>query len=200
MKILAAGDIHGDTRLAEKLAKKAKDNKVNLVILCGDITQFDSSTTNLIGPFKKRNLKVVFVPGNHDSTPTADFLAEAYKSINLHSYSIKYKDVGLFGCGFANVGLSQLPEEEIFEILKKGKKYVKDSKKKIMVTHVHPEGSLMSKLSSFVPGSKGVKKAIDKLKPDILLCSHVHEAEGVEEMVGNTKVINVGRAGKIISI
>ncbi|MBL7101091.1 MAG: metallophosphoesterase family protein [Nanoarchaeota archaeon] len=200
MKILAAGDIHGDTRLAEKLAKKAEENKVDLVILCGDITHFDSSTTNLIGPFKKRNKKVVFVPGNHDSLPTADFLAEAYKAVNLHSYSIKYKDIGLFGCGFANIGLSQLPEDEIFDILKKGKKYVKGTKKKIMVTHVHPEGSLMGKLSTLIPGSKGVKKAVDRLKPDILLCSHVHEAEGVEEKIGNTKVINVGREGKIITV
>ncbi len=200
MKILAAGDIHGDARLAEKLARKAEKNKVDLVILCGDITNFDSSTSNLIGPFKKRGQKVVFVPGNHDSMPTAEFLAELYGVINLHSYSIKYKDIGLFGCGFANVGLSQLPEEEIFEILKRGKKYVKEAKKKIMVTHVHPDGSLMGKLTSFIPGSKGVKKAIDKLKPDILLCSHVHEAEGVEEIIGKTKVINVGREGKVIQL
>jgi len=200
MKILAAGDIHGDTRLAEKLAKKAEKNKVDLVVLCGDLTHFDTSTTNIIGPFKKRKQRVVFVPGNHESSPTADFLAEAYEVQNLHSYSIKYKEVGLFGCGFANIGLSQLPEEEIFQILKKGKKYVKDTKKNIMVTHVHPEGSLMGKLSNIFPGSKGVKKAIDKLKPDILLCSHVHEAEGVEEKIGDTKVINVGRKGKIIDI
>jgi len=200
MKILAAGDLHGDTRLAEKLAKKAEKNKVDLVILCGDITQFDGSTSNLIGAFKKRNQKIVFVPGNHDSQPTADFLAEMYEITNLHSYSIKYKNIGLFGCGFANVGLSQLSENEIFDILKKGNKYLKDVKKKIMVTHVHPDGSLMGKLTSFIPGSKGVKRAIDNLKPDILLCSHVHEAEGVEEKIGKTKVINVGRAGKIIEL
>jgi len=200
MKILAAGDIHGDTRLAEKLARKAQDNKVDLVILCGDLTQFDSSATNIIGPFKKRKQKVVFVPGNHDSQPTADFLTEMYKAVNLHSYSIKYKDIGLFGCGFANIGLSQLPEDEIFDILKKGNKYVKNAKKKIMVTHVHPDGSLMGKLTHFIPGSQGVKKAIDRLKPDILLCSHVHEAEGVEEKIGKTKVINVGREGKIIKL
>lgn len=200
MKILAAGDIHGDVRLAEKLAKKAEDNKVDLVILCGDITHFDSPTSNLISPFKKRNKKVIFVPGNHESMATAEFFAEMYKIVNLHSYSIKYKDIGLFGCGFANIGLSQIPEDDIFDILKKGNKYVKNSKKRIMVTHVHPDGSLMGKLTSFFPGSKGVRKAVDQLKPDILLCSHVHEAEGVEEKIGKTKVINVGREGKIIDV
>jgi Icc-related predicted phosphoesterase len=33
--------------------------------------------------------------------------------------------------------------------------------------------------------------------PDFLLCSHVHEAEGIEEIIGTTRVINVGKQGKI---
>ena len=69
-----------------------------------------------------------------------------------------------------------------------------------MVTHVHPTGTKMEKFTKLFPGSKGIKKAIDKLQPDILLCSHVHEAEGIEEKVGKTRVINVGRKGKIILI
>ena len=63
MKILAAGDIHGDSRLAEQLAKKAKKEKVNMVILCGDITLSDKLSSPLISPFTKRKLKVVLIPG-----------------------------------------------------------------------------------------------------------------------------------------
>ena len=73
-------------------------------------------------------------------------------------------------------------------------------KTKIMVTHVHPSDSKIEKFSQFFPGSTGIKKAIDRFKPDILLCGHVHEAEGIEEMIGTTRVINVGRKGKIIEI
>ena len=72
--------------------------------------------------------------------------------------------------------------------------------KKIMVTHVHPSSTKMEKFTSFFPGSKGVERAIKKFQPDLLLCSHVHEAEGIEEKIGNTKIINVGRQGKIITI
>lgn len=200
MKILASGDIHGDTKLAEKLAEKAEKEKVDLVILCGDLTMAEMSTDNLIGPFKKRNQKVLLVPGNHETIATADFLAQLYGATNLHGYSVKVGDVGLFGCGGANIGLFQLDEKEIFDLLKKGHKYVEGMKKKIMVTHVHPKGTLMEKFTDMFPGSDGIKKAIDEFKPDILLCSHVHEAEGIEEKVGNTKVINVGKKGKIIEI
>jgi hypothetical protein len=200
LKILAAGDIHGDTGLAKKLAEKAKKENVDLVILCGDLTQGESSTSNIIGPFVKNKKKVVLIPGNHETIATADFLAELYDVRNLHGYYIKYKDVGLFGCGGANIGLFQLSEEEIFKSLKKGFEGVKNSPKKVMITHVHPNESIMEKFTKIFPGSSGVKKAIDKFKPDILLCSHVHEAEGIEEKLGGTKVINVGREGKVIEV
>ena len=200
LRILASGDIHGDTGLAEKLAEKAKKENVDLVILCGDLTLGEKSTSNLIGPFVKRKKKVILIPGNHETVATADFLAELYGVKNLHGYSVKYKDVGLFGCGGANIGLFQLGEKEIFNLLQKGFNKIRYLNKKIMITHVHPSGTKMEKFTKFFPGSEGVKKAIDTFKPDILLCSHVHEAEGIEEKIGKTRVINVGRKGKIIEL
>ena len=200
LKILAAGDIHGDTGLAEKLAERAQKEHCDLVILCGDLTMMDQSTDNIIGPFKKRNEKVLILPGNHETVATADFLAELYGMKNIHGYSVKYNDVGIFGCGGANIGLFQLEEDEIYTLLKKGFDRIKYLDKKIMATHVHPSESKMEKFTEIFPGSKGVRKAIDKFHPDLLLCSHVHEAEGIEEKIGKTCVINVGKKGKIIEI
>ena len=202
MKILASGDLHGDTDLAERLAQQAEDENVDLVILCGDLTNFEMSTKNIIGPFKKRGKKVLLIPGNHESVATTDFLAQVYGMRSIHGYSVIYEDVGIFGAGGAtNVGPSPtITESEMFELLKQGNDNLKDIRKKIMVTHMHPEGSLMQNFSRFVPPSSGVRKAIDTFKPDILLCSHVHEAEGIEEKIGNTTVINVGRKGKIIDL
>jgi uncharacterized protein len=201
MKILAAGDIHGDQTLAQKLADRAEKENVDLVILTGDLTQLDQSPDGIIGKFKEKNKKVLIIPGNHDSFATIDFLAEMYGVKNIHGYSVKYEDVGIFGCGGANIGpFSKMEEGEIVDMLNQGFEKIKYLKKKIMVTHVHPSETLMEKMSSFVPGSPGVKRAIEKFKPDILLCSHVHEAEGIEEKIGKTHVINVGKQGKIIEI
>ena len=199
-RILSAGDIHGDVDLAEKLAKKAEKENVDLVILCGDITMFERSTKNLISPFAKRHQKVLLVPGNHESVATADFLAEFYGVKNIHGYSVKYEDVGIFGAGGANIGVAQLTEKEMYDLLKKGFDKIKYLKKRIMVTHVHPSDTKMEKFTKIFPGSTGIRKAVEKFKPDILLCSHVHEAEGLEEMIGKTRVINVGTKGMIIDI
>ncbi|MFH1456471.1 MAG: metallophosphoesterase [archaeon] len=197
MKILAIGDLHGDTSLAKELAKKADDENVDLVLICGDVTHNDGSAEHLLGAFNK---KIAFVPGNHDSLATADFLAERYDAKNLHGYSIKVGEVGFFGCSAVNCGLFQLNDTEIKDMLRQGFNYLKDSKKKIMLTHTHPSESLAEKFSNLVPGSDAVKDAINEFKPDILLCSHVHEAEGVEQKIGNTTVINVGKKGKIIEL
>jgi len=201
MKILAAGDIHGDIDQVKKLAMQAKAEDVDLVVLSGDLTMGEMHTEGLIGPFKKVGKKVVLIPGNHETLATADFLAELYGVKNLHGYSIYMGEVGIFGAGSANIGLFQLPENEITAILKKGFDRIKDVKTKIMVTHVHPDKTLMSKFSeNLFPGSVAVRRFIEQNQPDIAICSHVHEAEGIEENIGKTKVINVGKKGRIIEV
>jgi len=202
MRILAAGDIHGDTGLASKLAELAKKENVDLVILCGDITQFEQSTENLIGHFAKQKKKVLLIPGNHETIATADFLAELYGMKNIHGYSVKYQDVGIFGAGGSTVVGPNciIGEDEMLELLKQGFERIKYLPTKIMVTHEHPKGSKMEKFTQFFPGSVAIRKAVDQFQPDILLCSHVHEAEGIEEKIGRTRVINVGKSGKIIDI
>ena len=200
LKILAASDIHGDKTLAKKLAEKAKKENVDLVILSGDLTFAEMSTEGIIGPFVKAKKKVLLIPGNHETVATADFLADMYGITNLHGYSMKMKNVGIFGCGGANIGPFEISEKDISYLLKKGYEKIKKIDKKIMVTHVHPSKSKMENFSNIVPGSNAVKKAIEKFQPDIAICGHVHEAEGLEEKLGKTKLINVGRKGKIIEI
>ena len=200
LKILAASDIHGDTASANKLAEMAKKENVDLVILCGDLTFAEMSTQGIVGPFIEAKKKVLLIPGNHETVATANFLAELYGATNLHGSSIKMGQVGIFGCGGANIGPFETSDKDISYLLKKGYFGVKGTKKKIMVTHVHPSGSKMEKLSQIVPGSDAVRDAIKKFQPDIAIFGHVHEAEGLEEKVGKTKLINVGRKGKIIEL
>ena len=201
MRILASGDLHGDMGLASRLAEKSEKEKIDLVILCGDLTFREQSTKNIIGPFVKKKKKVLIIPGNHETIATTDFLAELYGVKNIHGYSVKYEHIGIFGCGGANIGPhSKFTDKEIYDLLKQGFESIQHLSKKIMVTHVHPTGTRMEKLSEFVPGSSGVRRAIEKFKPDILFCSHVHEAEGIEEIIGSTQIMNVGRHGKIIEL
>lgn len=200
MRIMSCSDIHGDRSLAERLAEKAEREHVDLIIMCGDLTYFDKEPTGIMKPFLERGKKVLFVPGNHDSLATAEVLAKRYKTKNLHGYSVRYEEVGIFGCGKANIGIERLDEAEIESTLRQAHRHIGYLGKRIMVTHVHPSGMITESLTRFLPPSPGVRRAIEELQPDIAFCGHVHEAEGLEERIGKTRVINVGRRGFIFDI
>ena len=140
--------------------------------------------------------KIAFVNGNHDAPGTAEHLADEYSITDLERGAFVYHGIGVFGAGGANVGPNYVDDDDMYKHLSNGFRYVRDAKKTIMATHVHPAGSIVEKFS--FAGSEGVRKAIDKLRPDIHLCGHIHEMEGFEETIGSTKVFLVGPMGRII--
>jgi len=196
LRILAAGDFHGDSRISKKLAEKAEKEKVDLVVLLGDLTGM-TETKNIIKPFIDRKQKVVFIPGNWETTADAEALSQMYKIKNLETNYVVYKNTGIFGIGSSDWAL--FPEEEkVFAHLKKHHEKIKNLEKKIMISHLHAAGT-KSELSG-VPGNEGIRKAIDKFQPDLFIAGHIHELEGVEEKIGKTKVVNVGKKGRIFEI
>jgi len=198
LKILAASDLHGDSRATRRLATKAEKENVDVVVLCGDLTGF-VQTKDIIKPFKDKNQKVIILPGNWDSFATTDFLASFYGVRNIHGYSAIYDKIGFFGAGGADVGpFTRISERELMNTLSKAHTGLKGIEKKVMLTHMHPAGS-KSEFSG-IDGSEAIRKAIKKFKPDILLHGHIHEAAGIEELIGNTRVINVGKEGVILEL
>ena len=198
MKILALSDIHGDKSFMRKMAEKGSQEKVDLVIIAGDIAAHDGNIEGLIGPLKEKGLEVAIIPGNHEGLAEVNFLVERYNIKNLHSYAMKVGDIGIFGCGFGDIGLHTITDKNLFNTLTKCHSYLVDVKKKLMVTHVQPSESILG-LGMF-PGNSGVRKAIEEFKPDVHICGHIHETHGIEEMIGSTRVINVGKSGKIIEL
>ncbi len=193
LKILAAGDLHGDIDTAKRLSGRAKRESVDLIVLTGDIRGFANDEMKVLTPFLKANQKVVFISGNWDSFGEHYFIGNNIKSI--HKRYVVYNNVGILGIGSPDWKLSLDPFDlkEIKNNFKKMK-----SKKKVLVSHLHARRT-RAEFSGFA-GDKFLRDAIDELKPDLFISSHIHEAEGIEEKIGKTKVIQVGRKGKIIEI
>ena len=198
MRILALSDVHGDRSFIKRMADHAEKEKVDLVILAGDIADEAHMVDGMVGPFKAKGLEVAVLPGNHEGMGEIGFLIDKYHALNLHGYAMKFGDVGIFGCGYADIGVHQLTEEQFLETLRRARKQLKGVKKTLMVTHVQPSKSILG-LGMF-PGSTGVREAIFELKPNVHICGHIHETQGIEEIIGTTRVINVGKRGKIIEL
>lgn len=198
LRILAASDIHGDTRATKKLAERAQKENIDVVVLCGDITGL-TETPNLIKPFKDNGTKVLLLPGNWDSFATTDFLAQFYGMKNIHGYAARYEHVGFFGAGGADIGpFTSLSERELMKTLEDAHSGLKGIEKKVMVTHMHPLGSASE--FSGIKGSAAIRKAMKKFKPDLLIHGHIHEATGADEKLDGVRVVNVGKKGVVFEI
>lgn len=197
LRILAASDIHGDSKVTKKLVAMAVKENADLIVLCGDLTGL-VETKDIIKPFKDKGFKVLILPGNWDSFATTDFLARLYDVRNIHGYSAIYNNVGFFGAGGADIGPDLVTERELMKTLEKAHTGIKGIEKKVMLTHMHPAGT-KSEFSG-IEGSNSIRNAVKKFKPDLLLHGHIHEASGFEDRIGRTKVINVGKEGVIVEI
>lgn len=203
MRILAASDIHGDRKATELLAKRAKKEKVDLVIIAGDLSIFGNGLEGLLKPFADVNKKVAIIPGNHDSEADIFMLKKRYPDIlyDLHSYAFKIGEVGFFGCGLANIGPNELSEAQIKKKIDKSFKYISDAKKKVLVVHVPPYQTKLDVIGKDMNvGSSAVREAIEKFKPEKAICGHIHETFSLEDKLGGTTVINAGPKGKIIEV
>lgn len=203
MKILAASDVHADQKAMKDLAKKAKKENVDLIILAGDLSIFGRGLDGLLKPLVETNKKVAIIPGNHESEADVFMLKRRYPDViyDLHNYAFKIGEIGFFGCGLANIGPNELSEEEISRRIQKSFDYIKNSKRKIMVVHTPPYKTKLDVIGKdFNVGSTAVRDMIEKLKPDKCICGHIHETFNLEDRLGETIIINAGPKGKIIEI
>jgi hypothetical protein len=193
LRILAAADLHGSIDIAKYLSEKARRGKVDLVVLAGDINGFRSDE-RILEPFFEARQKVAFIPGNWESQEDQEeFSRKGAK--NIHLYYITYEGVGIAGVGTGDWKFSM--DEDEFEAIKKNFGRMK-ARKRILVSHVHAAGT-NAEFSGF-RGDILLRKAVVDFKPDLLISAHIHEAEGLVDKIGKTKVIQVGRRGKIFEI
>jgi uncharacterized protein len=199
MKVLAISDIHGDKGLAKKIAKKAKKENIDLIVLAGDITWFGESVKDTIKPFADLGKEILILPGNHETNETISHLKSIYPSlINIDKEPFKKNDVGFFGAGYAFGGPFWTEEEQLKKKLMGSHKKIKDLRKKVLITHHHHQGS-DSEFSGF-PGSEAIRKSIEYFSPDFAIHGHIHEASGIYEKIGKTKIVNVSRKAFIFEI
>jgi len=193
LRILAAADLHGDLDIAKKLSKKGLKEKVDLVVLAGDIYGYGEGDEDILGPFEKAGQKVVFVPGNCDFAEEHEILKRRAKSI--HNYYVTYGGVGIVGIGNPNWKLC-LDKGDLAEIKKNFNRM--KSGKRVLVSHLHARGT-KAELSGIL-GDDVIREAVDEFKPDLLIAAHIHEGEGIEDKIGGTRVVQVGRRGKVIEV
>jgi Icc-related predicted phosphoesterase len=185
MRILAVADLHGAQYRLNLVLKNVTTYTPDLVIVCGDITQFGTGelATNFLNQIPVRTLAVA---GNIDSFDVDQGISDS-TATNLHQ-----KQVIIQGIPFVGIGReipAHLPDFSIDE--EAGKKPLKKILKtsSVLVTHYPPFKAQDRIFIGTHGGSKELRNLIDSYPPRLVLCAHIHEDPGIST-VGKTTVVN----------
>lgn len=195
MRLLCITDIHSNLRQFEKIL--AKEPQADLLIIGGDFTDFGKppEVGRMLDVAQAHTPQVLAVAGNCDNAAIEQLLVD--RGVSLHARGVRINDIGFFGLSAMppwREGMYHFTEEELDDFLGAGFAQVEGSPKFIMVPHCPPRNAGVDRTASGVnAGSTAVRSWVDKVKPILVVCGHIHEARG-QSQIGNTIVVNCGPA------
>ncbi len=200
MKILQVSDIHGSSRSAVMVGRRAKEVGADVVLTVGDITNFGSleeAEKILSAIVEGARVPVLFVPGNCDPPQLLSYSPRSQNLVNIHAKKTQISEYTFVGVGGSKTTPHrgtwiEFSEEELEEILTGivGGGLVDW----VLVSHNPPTGVEVSRAGSGVDlGSVSIRRFIERYKPIVVCCGHVHEARGISQL-GETPVVNAGPA------
>lgn len=203
MRILAVSDIHGYVDMLRKVLEI--EVGIDVIVFAGDIAPYRSPQKTF--EYLSRALDIakmyrvslfLAVPGNMD-------IAEHYNRIespayvNLHNAYKLYGDHIFLGIGGSTPTpfrtLFELTEDDIersLEGLYNSIRVLESTKTLVLVSHAPPYGTKCdTAYTGSHIGSRAIRNFIEKHKPALSICGHVHESRCIDT-IENTVVVNPG--------
>jgi hypothetical protein len=197
MKILAFVDLHGSKKALSGIVERAKKKDIDAVVCAGDFTIFQHGIELILSKLNHIGKPVLFVHGNHEDDRDVRRLCTLFRNcyfIHNNKFRIgEYLFIGWGGGGFS------FKDKELEEHFRKFKGMIKEGDKVVFVTHAPPYGTRVDRIMNEHAGNKTIRKFIERFKPILTVCGHLHECIG-NDKIGKTFVINPGYKGKVISI
>jgi Icc-related predicted phosphoesterase len=196
MRLVCITDLHGAVPVLERILARA--GQVDAVLLGGDITHFGSpiDAERAVRAAQHRAPLVLAVVGNTDSAAIGQRLVEL--GVSAHGRGVVCGPVGLHGLSGIppwKRGMYGLTEEELAAALESGFTQIAGCTQHILLAHVPPRGMSLDRTFSGVhAGSSAVREFVTARRPALVVCGHIHEARGIEEL-GPTTVVNCGHGG-----
>ena len=177
--ILAIADIHGSQYRLNILLDNIEKFSPDLVVVCGDITQFGPGevATNFL---EQITVDTFAIPGNIDTPDVAEAI-EKSKATNIVSKKVEKNNISFVGVSESDISLIENRLDE----------------KSVLVAHTPPYGLQDKVFIGMHAGNKNLRKLVDRYKPRLILCGHIHEDPGYTK-TNNTVVVNcsMGKRGE----
>lgn len=197
MKFLAFVDLHEDKKALKQLLEVAARPEVEFIICAGDLTQFSRNIRFILRQFNELGKKIYLIPGNHESDQVfSEVLPDYPNFVNINNKAVEvdgYVLLGYGGGGFSH------EDADFRKMAREWYGNYKD-KRTILVIHGPPFGTKTDLIENQYVGNKDYRAFIERAKPKLVICGHIHETAGMIDKIGETKVINPGWEGMFIEL
>ena len=198
MRLLAFSDLHRDLSRAASLV--GRSTEADVVIGAGDFASVHEGLDEAIGALAAIDTPTVLVPGNNE---TADALREAASvwpaATVLHGEHAEVEGREFFGLG---AGIPITPWDWSFDLSDdEAAAALEDCPEgAVMVLHSPPHGHCDVSGAGDHLGSAALATGIERLRPPLAVCGHIHESWGARSRIGDTEIANLGPDGAFFEV
>lgn len=198
-KLLLFSDLHADRRAAERLVQLTAE--VDILVGAGDFGNARRGIGIPIEVLRAVNKPAVLVPGNAES---AEELAAACtnwpRATVLHGNGAIVDGLRFFGIGGGIPVTPFGPWSYDFTEEEAQKMLAACDACDVLVSHSPPFGAVDVSSRGKQLGSTAVRAAVERLRPQLVVCGHIHESGGKQAQIGPTLVVNAGPRGMIVEV
>jgi uncharacterized protein len=198
VKLLAFSDLHRDLGQAAELV--ALSAEADVVIGAGDFASVHEGLEETIGALAAIETPTVLVPGNNETEPALREAAAGWDAATvLHGSGTSIGGVEFYGLG---AGVPVTPWEWSFDLSEAaaGEMLTACPEGAILVLHSPPQGHCDANGDDDHFGSEALLRAIERKRPRLAVCGHIHESWGCESRIGETPLRNLGPKGTWIEV
>lgn len=197
MKILLFSDIHSDLAALRALM----DIEADHYFAAGDLVNWARGLDAVGEILARRAGKVSVIPGNHESESDIARLCEAYGLTPMHGRMTEMGGYYVAALGYSNPTPFDTPGEYSEEEIARRLEAFAGRQPMILVCHCPPEGTPLDRAGNGRHfGSSAIAQFVESQQPDWFFCGHIHEAAGVEALLGRTRGRNLGKKGYLLEI
>lgn len=193
MRLLLCSDIHCDTDAAGRLVERSAD--ADVLVCAGDLAVMREGLRGTVDVLSAATKPTVLVPGNGESDLELARACTGWAEASvLHGSGTEIDGVPFWGLGGAvpitpfGAWSFDLTEDEARDRL------ADCPEGAVLVTHSPPFGHVDEAGGQHL-GSRAVVEAIERTKPRLVVCGHIHANWERESRLGDTRIVNAGPRG-----